>query len=756
MHLLKKGLVIVESPAKAKTIQKYLGSDYLVKASVGHIKDLPKSGLGVDTTSFEADFEVLASKKKTVQGLKTAAEHASALYLATDPDREGEAIAWHIQEELQGSLVYRVLFHSITEESIRKAMAHPQALNLPKYQAQQARRILDRLVGYKISPILWEKVRWGLSAGRVQSVALRFLVDREQAIVTFVPQEYWTIHGEFSQEGTSFQAKYFKIQGKDPELTNEAQAKERIEQLQSLSFSVQKIEKKQHLRKPLPPFITSKLQQEASVQFKWNGKKTMAVAQRLYEGVNLGKRGTHGLITYMRTDSTRVDPQVQEEARAFIQTHYGERYLPQKKPSYTTKQKAQDAHEAIRPCTLKWPPESIHSSLDPEEARLYQLIWTRFLGSQMAAAVYDKTTVELSATDPDEQLHTFRALGSVLIFPGFLILEPKKMQQSITLPELQEKTAVLCHKLEPSQHFTEPKPRYTDASLIEELEKQGIGRPSTYASILHALEERKYLEKRENHYHPTSLGTTVTELLQASFSELLDAKFTAQMEGQLDAIEEEQANWKQVLQTFWQSFEAALKLARQQMKSMKKSEAVTSLFCQCSHPFVVKWGKHGAFLACSNYPVCQCTEDFVEEEPGNLKIVPKPVIDQSCPHCHQKLTLKNGKFGKFLACPSYPECKFTQVPSLGVKCPECSSGELARKRSKKGHFFYGCNQWPRCNFALWDPPIVKSCPQCQFPLLIEKTTRRAGPTHRCFQKGCSYFEVVEHISYSPPSERTRL
>jgi DNA topoisomerase-1 len=451
----------------------------------------------------------------------------------------------------------------------------------------------------------------------------------------------------------------------------------------------------------------------------------------------------------------RVNPQAEEEARIFIQNHYGDKYLPKKKTLYTSKQKAQDAHEAIRPCTLRFPPETIRMSLDSEEYKLYQLIWNRFLASQMTSAVYDKTIVDLAATDTNGGLHIFRTLGSILVFPGFLILEPKKRKQSTTLPELKEKQPVSCLQLDSLQHFTEPKSRYTDASLIEELEKQGIGRPSTYASILHALEERNYIEKRETHYVPRDLGRMVTELLQEAFPELLDPKFTAEMENQLDAIEEEKAQWNEVLRTFWQSFEASLQRARKQMKNLKKQEVVTSILCQCSYPFVVKWGKRGSFLACSNYPTCPCTEDFIEEEPGKIRILPKPTIHQSCPHCHQNLTSKNGKFGKFLACQNYPKCTFTQAASLGMACPQCSLGEIAKKRSKKGRFFYGCNQWPNCNFALWDPPIAKTCPRCQFPLLIEKTMRRAGPTHRCFQKGCSYFEVVEHLSDRTPAQQTR-
>ena len=765
--MAKKALVIVESPSKAKTIQKYLGREYIVKASVGHIKDLPKSKLGVDPKKgFATDYQVIPTKVKVIEELRKFSKEVPTLYLATDPDREGEAIAWHIQEELKsrGKKIHRVLFNAITKPSVLEAMSKPQALNEDKYHAQQARRILDRLVGYKISPLLWDKVKRGLSAGRVQSVALRLVVDREAEIKAFKPEEYWEIEATFSKDGLEFQAKLFKINGKNPELTNEATVQDLLKSIQGANWRIESIEQKERSRKPTPPFITSKLQQEASRKLGFSAKKTMTLAQRLYEGIDLGDLGTHGLITYMRTDSVRIEPIALQAVREYIEKQYGQKYLPSEPIIYKSKKSAQEAHEAIRPTSLEYTPEVVQPSLERDEYRLYQLIWNRFVASQMNPAVYDQTSVDIVAQDPQGNTHQYRATGSVLKFPGFTAVymegaeegerqDQDSSEKMLKLPKLQEGDRVENKKMDPSQHFTQPPPRYTDASLIRDLEEKGIGRPSTYATILSNLQDREYVEKREGRYYPSELGTVVTELLVHSFPDILNAEFTAEMENQLDNIEEGEADWKKTLSKFWKPFEKTLETAKKQMKNIKQQEVPTDLLCdKCQHPFVIKWGKLGSFLACSNYPECKNTQDFKKDDQGKIQIIPKEFTDKKCEKCQKPLIVKSGKFGKFLACSDYPNCKYTQAITLGIPCPVCKEGEIAQKKSRYGRVFYSCNRWPNCNFALWDKPIEKPCPQCHFAILTEKVTKKAGLMHKCSQKECGFIEVIDPLYGKTPQE----
>lgn len=765
--MAKKALVIVESPSKAKTIQKYLGRDYIVKASVGHIKDLPKSKLGVDPKKgFEPDYQLIPAKTKVIEDLKKAAEKVPTLYLATDPDREGEAIAWHIKEELKarGKKFHRVLFNAITKPSVLEAMNNPQELNSDKYHAQQARRILDRLVGYKISPLLWDKVKRGISAGRVQSVALRLIVEREAEVKKFKPEEYWEIEALFSKDDGEFKTRLFKIDEKDPILENQQTVDQLVSDLKGAQWKIDSIDQKERNRKPTAPFITSRLQQEAARKLGFSAKKTMTLAQHLYEGRDIGDLGTHGLITYMRTDSTRIDPAAVQNLREYIEQHFGKPYLPQEPNVYKTKKNAQDAHEAIRPTSLEFTPEKVQPHLEKDEYRLYLLIWNRFIASQMTPAVYDQTAVDVVALGKSKKTYQFRATGSVLKFPGFTAVYMEGVEEgdkielesenALKLPKIQPGDSVAHKSFTPSQHFTQPPPRYTDASLIRDLEEKGIGRPSTYAAILSNLQDREYVEKRETKYYPSELGTVVTELLVASFPDILNSEFTASMENQLDDIEEGNADWKKTLGKFWKPFEKTLESAKKHMKNVKRQEVPTDVECEkCHHKMVIKWGKLGSFLACSNYPECKNSQDFKKDDQGKIQIIPKEFTDKKCEKCSNPMIVKSGKYGKFLACSDYPNCKFTQAITLGIACPTCKEGEIAQKRSKYGRFFYSCNRWPNCNFALWDKPIEKPCPNCKFPLLTEKVTKKAGLMHKCPQKECGFIEVIDpDYGKNPPPE----
>ncbi len=706
---MKKSLVIVESPAKARTINKYLGKDFRVMASIGHIKDLPKNKLGVDIDKdFEPHYEIIRGKAKVIKELKKASKDADIIFLGPDPDREGEAIAWHIKEVLNGrreGIIKRVLFNEITEKGIKEAIAHPTEIDKNKVDAQQARRVLDRLVGYQVSPLLWEKVRMGLSAGRVQSVAVRLICEREREIESFVPQEYWSITALFD----GFEAKLVKKDGKKITISTEEEAKSIVRELKGETFKVEEIEQKQRKRNPAPPFITSRLQQEASRRLGFSAQKTMVIAQQLYEGVDLGEEGPTGLITYMRTDSHRIAPEAIQAVRGYIEKTYGKEYLPQKPNVYKSKKTAQEAHEAIRPTNMKYTPEYVKPYLTEDQWKLYELIWKRFVASQMHHAILDQTRVSIGAGK-----YTFQAVGTVVRFHGFTILYEEKTdeesEEEKKLPPLEKDTVLELLDLVARQHFTQPPPRYTEASLIRELEEKGIGRPSTYALILSTIQDRGYVVKEKGRLKPTELGFLVTELLVKSFPDILNVKFTAHLEEELDRVEEGKLKWIDVIKEFYSRFREDLERAKQEMQTIKGQEEPTDIPCKkCGRMMVIKWGKNGKFLACPGYPECKTTMDFRVDEKG--KIVPvenTEYVEQKCPNCGGPMVIKSGRFGRFIACSRYPECKTTLPLSTGVPCPEegCN-GVLVERRSKRGRTFYGCSKYPACKYVTWKLPEKK-------------------------------------------------
>ncbi len=717
-----KSLVIVESPAKARTINKYLGRGFTVLASVGHIKDLPKSKLGVDIENgFEPSYVKIKAKQKTIRDLKKAAKDADTIYLAPDPDREGEAIAWHIAEEVDKDRkkTRRVLFNEITKGAIKAAIASPTELDLKKYEAQQARRILDRLVGYQVSPVLWKKVRMGLSAGRVQSVAVRLVCDREAEINAFKSVEYWYVDALLeSAGGDNFTARLAKKEGKKLLPATEAEAGAVVTDLKTLDLTIGKVEKKEVKRNPLPPFTTSKLQQDASRKFSFSAKRTMAIAQQLYEGVELGSAGPVGLITYIRTDSTRLAPSAVTAVREFIEREYGKEFLPATANVYKKKKgkaKTQDAHEAIRPTSMEYTPESLKGMLDAPQLKLYSLIWKRFVACQMAPAIMDQTRVEVHGGP-----YILTASGSVMKFPGFTrvyevgldnVAKDKDKddgkEKSGLLPRLEKGEKADLLEVIPSQHFTQPPPRFTEATLVKELEENGIGRPSTYATIISTIQDRGYVEKVERRLGPTELGTLVNGLLVESFPEILDAEFTAHMEEELDMVEEGTRPWRELMAEFYGPFSKRLETARVEMKSVKEDVTPTDIICEkCSKPMVIKWGRRGKFLACTGYPECKNTGDFTTDESGAVKVAEKTAeTDEKCPKCSSPMVIKSGRFGRFLACSKYPDCKSTLPYSTGVSCPEDGcEGTLVERRTKKGRVFYGCSKYPACKHATWKLP----------------------------------------------------
>ncbi|HZR11390.1 MAG TPA: type I DNA topoisomerase [Myxococcales bacterium] len=750
-------LVIVESPAKAKTIKKYLGAGYVVKASVGHVMDLPKSKIGVDIENgFEPVYEVIEAKKKVVADLKSAAKTAERLLLATDPDREGEAIAWHVYEQLKRTKipVSRILFNEITKKAIQEAILKPLELNKDLYDAQQARRVLDRLVGYQISPILWKKVRRGLSAGRVQSVAVRLVVEREEEIAKFVPVEYWSIEADLRAAlPPQFRARLIRLDGEKAEIGTGDVAHPLVEELKAEKFVVAEVTRKERRRNAPPPFITSKLQQDAANRLGFTAKKTMTLAQRLYEGVELGEDGQTALITYMRTDSVRLSPDAVAGAREYVTQRWGKDYLPAEPVQFKTKKSAQDAHEAIRPTSLEHPPERVKPFLEKDMFRLYELIWNRFIACQMVPAVFDQTTADIKAGRA-----TFRATGQILKFPGYLAVygqeaeapqeeagaekmegdDEEKGDVSRQLPPLESGQALELVDLTSEQHFTQPPPRFTEASLVKELEEKGIGRPSTYAAILSTIQDKEYVEKKEGRFFPTELGKIVTELLLSAFPNVMDVQFTARMEEELDGVEEGKVEWQSVLGEFYTPFKKSLAAAEAQMRDVKREEKPTDLVCEkCGSPMVIKWGRMGRFLACSGYPDCKNTKDFIEEN-GKIKIVEDLPTDEVCPTCGKPMVNKRGRFGRFLACSDYPACKTTRPITLkGVVCPDCGGG-LAERKSRFGKSFFGCVKYPECKFAAWDRPIPGPCPQCGKAYLLQKYTKRDGAFIACPDKECGY------------------
>jgi DNA topoisomerase-1 len=758
-------LVIVESPAKAKTIKKYLGSGYVVKASVGHVKDLPKKKMGIDIEhGFQPEYVVIDGKKKVLSEIKDAAEHAEKVFLAPDPDREGEAIAWHIAEEVRESNpnIQRVLFNEITKKAINEAIGKPMELDARKFESQQARRVLDRLVGYQISPVLWTKVRRGLSAGRVQSVAVRLVVEREQEINAFKPQEYWTVEAQVEGHAPPpFTAKVNKVDGKKAEMTNEGAAREVVDVITSTPLIVSGVERKERRKNPPPPFITSKLQQEASSKLRFSPKRTMGLAQRLYEGVEVGEDGLVGLITYMRTDSVRLSDDAVADARGFIGDKYGASFLPAEPIVYKSKKGAQDAHEAIRPTSLKYDPESVRKAWasgkgggrDEREnedlLKLYTLIWNRFVACQMVPAVFDQTSIDIGAGRVE-----LRASGQVMKFPGFLSVYAETVEDAANedetgaaLPEVSEGEALKLLETKPEQHFTQPPPRFSEATLVKELEEKGIGRPSTYAAILSTVQDRGYVEKKEGRLHPTELGVMVNGLLVKSFPDIVSTDFTAQMEERLDQVEEGQQDWVKLLETFYAPFKNDLEKAKVEMRDVKREEQATDEVCEkCGKPMVIKWGRNGHFLACSGYPDCRNTKEYTRNADGTLKVVPttRP-SDQVCPACGSPMVIKRGRFGEFLACTRYPDCKTTSPISLGVDCPkEGCNGYLTEKRSRRGKVFFGCSNYSKtgCDFVSWDRPLPQPCPKCGAKFIVQKVTK-AGTRIRCLKEECGYSADAE-------------
>ncbi|MBX5484785.1 MAG: type I DNA topoisomerase [Myxococcaceae bacterium] len=762
----KKGrpysLVVVESPAKAKTIKKYLGAGYVVKASVGHVKDLPKSRMGVDVEhGFEPEYEVVKGKEKVLQEIKKQAAGAERVYLATDPDREGEAIAWHLSEEIGHPNTARVLFNEITRSAIQKAISQPGKLSRESFDSQQARRVLDRIVGYQISPLLWKKIRRGLSAGRVQSVAVRLIVEREKEIQAFVPEEYWTLDAELQAKLLpNFRARLWRLDGEKVELKTGQQTNALVEELQARPFTVTRVEKRERRRNAPAPFITSKLQQEAANRLGFTAKKTMTLAQRLYEGVELGEEGQTALITYMRTDSTRLSEDAVKAVRELIAEKYGPDYLPAEPAVYKSKKSAQDAHEAIRPTSLEYPPSKVQPYLEPDMFKLYELIWNRFVACQMTPAVYDQTSADITAGRA-----VFRASGSTLKFPGYLAVygatlttdeeaaaeKAKKegdeaVADTVTgeLPDLSEGDTLQLVQFVPEQHFTQPPPRFSEATLVKELEERGIGRPSTYAAIIANIQDKKYVEKVEGRFRPTDLGVITTEELVKHFPNELDAGFTAQMEEKLDRISEGEVHWVDVMNEFYGPFKETLARAEQQMRDVKREEIPTDLVCEkCGKPMVIKWGKMGQFLACTGYPDCKNTKDFKKDADGKIVVVEEETTDEICEKCGKPMVIKRGRFGRFLACSGYPECKNSRPISIGVSCPDCKVGYLSERRSRFGKIFFGCNRYPECKFAAWDRPLPEACPNCQSPYLLQKFSKREGPYIVCPNKECGYRRSVE-------------
>ena len=862
-----RSLVIVESPAKAKTINKYLGRNYTVRASYGHVMDLPRKELGIDIKDdFEPTYTVIPGKSKILNELKKLGADADAIYVATDPDREGEAIGAHLvhfltgtqiavepeekdgakaekdggkgtkagkngapkkkkekKSKVDGKKIFRVLFHEITPKAIKAAFEHAGALNTNLVDAQQARRVLDRLVGYKISPLLWDKVRRGLSAGRVQTVALRLIVDRERDIRAFNPKEYWTIHAMVAAgEPPAFEAKLWRYKGEEIEVPNGEKAQEIVAAVENAAWQVASVTQKEKRRWAPPPFTTSKLQQAAYNRLRFSAKRTMMLAQRLYEGVELGDEGSVALITYMRTDSVRVSNEAIAQVRDFVGSNYGPGYLPEKPNFFKSKKQAQEAHEAIRPTDVVRSPDEVKRFLDEDMFKLYQLIWQRFVASQMMPAVFDQTTIDISAAD-----YIFRASGSVMKFDGYLAaysasrddedkgeaadqvpgaapaVEDDADAEGRTLPRVSEGEKLRLEKIRPDQHFTEPPPRYTEATLVKELEEKGIGRPSTYASIISTIVEREYVNKDQGRFTPTLLGEKVSDLLVKSFEDIFDVGFTARLEDELDEIEEGKLAWRKSVKGFWKHFEDDLEKAEGEMESYKAgiptdekcpkcekgmllerisrhgfflgcerypdcdyirdisdtgSEEVegenTVEYCHnCGREMVMKRGRFGAFLACSGYPDCKTTRRLAA---GTRKArQPDEPLDEKCPTCGEQLLKRHGRFGEFIGCSKYPKCKYTRPITLGIKCPKCAEGEFVRRGTAKGRgrgrVFYGCSRYPDCDFTSPYEPLPEPCPKCGAPFIVLKRSKH-GTFRSCLKEGCDWEIAATDEPASQPVE----
>jgi DNA topoisomerase-1 len=822
---LSKGLVIVESPAKAKTIQKYLGKGFTVEASLGHVKDLPKSTLGVDIENeFDTEYIVIPGKEKVLIKLKKLAESADHIFLAPDPDREGEAIAAHLADELDNNgakkkkaakkskskdkdkekngdvpRIQRVTFNEITQRAVREAFEHPRQIDQNLVDAQQARRVLDRLVGYQVSPLLWDKVRRGLSAGRVQTVALRLIVEREREIKAFEKKEYWTIDAHLAApKPPAFDARFVGKGEEKIEVGNGEDAEKIRAFVEKADWLVRSVDRKERRRNAAPPFTTSKLQQDSARKLRFSVKRTMMIAQRLYEGVELGEEGLVGLITYMRTDSTRVSNEALTEVREMVGREYGPQYLPEQPNTFKSRKGAQEGHEAIRPTSVAHTPDSVKQYLKEDEFKVYKLIWQRFVASQINPAVFDQTTVDIDAKQGNDS-YWFRVTGSVLKFDGFLkVYEESKEgkdeedeELKHKLPPLEPGQKLTLREVKPEQHFTEPPPRYNEASLVKELEERGIGRPSTYATILTTIQERQYVTKLGGKFAPTEIGLVVTDLLVENFRDIFDVAYTARLEEELDEVEDGKEKWTDALADFYKKFQKDLKYAEKHMENIKRMEKPTDEKCErCGSPLVIKWGKHGSFYACSSYDKENpesCT--FTKENPINLpdldsadvqetaqeeycencgrvmvlkrgrfgqfmactgypdckttrrldqgKRVPDIPLDEPCPKCGRNLMIRHGRYGEFTACSGYPECKFVKQNFIGVKCPLCKDGDLVEKKARKGNTFYGCSNYPKCKFTSANKPIAEKCPTCGHEFLVEKTLK-AGPVIACPNKECDF------------------
>ena len=814
---MAKSLVVVESPAKAKTINKYLGKDYKVIASMGHVRDLPKSKLGVDVDEgFEPTYEVIASRKKVLKELKDEAKKATQIFMATDPDREGEAIGWHLAEELgvaNKKKIRRLMFNEITKKGVLAALDHPTDIDKKMVDAQQARRVLDRLVGYKISPLLWEKVRRGLSAGRVQSVALKLVCDREREIGAFVPEEYWNLTARLAGPvPPEFDARLLKKGGSNIKVGSEAESNQVLADLESARWIVDSVTMKERKKGAVPPFITSKLQQAA----RFPVKKTMMIAQQLYEGVELPGEGSVGLITYMRTDSTRVSEQALTDVREFIAGAYGAEYVPEKPNFYKTKADAQDAHEAIRPTSMQYHPDVVRAQLTPDQYYLYKVIWNRFVASQMPPATFDETTVDITAAD-----YLFRVKGSVPKFPGWLaVYEHRTVAADAgatasaddversgpgpdavsaedddganVLPALSKGDELTLRQLKPEQKFTQPPPRYTEATLVKALEENGIGRPSTPASIITVIQAREYVNKLEGKFKPTFLGSMLVEkLLSPAFDDILDVNYTRELEEDLDKIESGASDYATTLGSFYKKFQKDLKRAEKDMPNMKEgyepdppvtcdkcgkamvikagkfglflacsgypecgntreletpepgAEGEIEEACEnCGKPMVVKRGRFGQFLACTGYPECKTTRKIITTKQGIAAAKADQIIDEKCPKCQSNLVIKQGRFGEFTACSSYPTCKYVKQKTTGVLCPK-DGGDIVERKSKRGKVFFGCANYPECDFTLWNRPVGEKCPDCGAPFLVEKITKKHGRQLICNNEDCSYVRSEE-------------
>ena len=799
---MAKKLVVVESPAKAKTINKYLGKSYKVVASMGHIRDLPKSKLGVDVDeAFKPVYEPIPARKKVIKELRAAAKVATDIYVATDPDREGEAIGWHLAAELGGKKrsVHRLMFNEITKKAIVDALKHPVEINQRMVDAQQARRVLDRLVGYKLSPLLWDKVRRGLSAGRVQSIALKLVCDREHEIEQFNPEEYWHIFANLiGPVPPEFEAKLQKKNGKTIKVLNETESKTIIEAVTNESFVVDTVGTKARKKQAAPPYITSKLQQASQMPVK----RTMMIAQQLYEGIELPGEDAVGLITYMRTDSTRVSGQALTDVREHIQSAFGEAYLPAKPNIYRAKKGAQDAHEAIRPTSMEYDPDRVKPHLTKEQFYIYRIIWNRFVASQMLPAIFDDTTVDINAG-----IYTFRIKGSVLKFKGWLSAYSKDVEDNSDSPGDQEGTreddehtkgllpalnkgdTLSLKATRSEQKFTQPRPRFSEAMLVKELEENGIGRPSTYAAIIGVLQSREYVAKIEGRFKPTRLGRLVTELLLKSFDDILDVEYTKALEESLDKIEDGEADYQGTIASFYKKFKKDLEQAEKAMPNIKVEGLPSDETCDkckapmiikvgrfgmflacsaypdcentrelettepsqdeeaencenCGKPMVVKRGRFGQFLACSGYPDCKTTRKIIETKQGLSAAKPDQLLEEKCPKCESQLVIKQGRFGEFTACSSYPTCKYVKLKSTGVSCPK-DGGDIVERKTRRNIPFFGCSNYPECDFTLWKRPLAEACPKCKREYLVEKTTKRHGRQVFCDNDECDYIRSEE-------------